>query len=74
MQTREGEMIKSCLDGMNYTIKRIFNGMVVLESKSGNKQILTEVDTLNIRSFYEKIERNEIQKIDFRVGVDRTPD
>jgi len=71
MQTREGEMIKSCLDGMNYTIKRIFNGMVVLESKSGSKQILTEIDTLNIRSFYEKIERNEIQKIDFRVGVDR---
>ena len=73
MQTREGEMIKSCLDGMDYTIKGIFNGMVVLESKSGNKQILTEVDTLNIRSFYEKIERNEIQKIDFRVGVDRIP-
>ena len=47
MQTREGEMIKSCLDGMNYTIKRIFNGMVVLESKSGSKQILTEIDTLN---------------------------
>ena len=38
MQTMEGEMIKSCLDGMNYTVKTIFNGMVVLESKSGNKQ------------------------------------
>ncbi len=73
MQTREGEMIKSCLDGMNYTIKRIFNGMVVLESKNGNKQILAEIDTLSIRSFYQKIERNEIQKIDFRVGVDRIP-
>ena len=73
MQTMEGEMIKSCLDGMNYTVKTIFNGMVVLESKSGNKQILTEVDTLNIRSFYEKIERNEIRKLNLRVGVDRTP-
>ena len=72
MQTREGEIIKSCLDGMDYTIERIVNGMVVLESKSGNKQILTEIDTLNIRSFYQKIEPNEIQKSDFRDGVVKT--
>ena len=68
MKTREGEFIKSCLDGMDYTIGRIVNGMVVLDSKSGNKQILTTIDTLNIRSFYQKIEQNEIQKSDFREG------
>ena len=60
MKTREGEIIKSCLDGMDYTIARIVNGMVILNSKSGNKQILTTIDTLNIKSFYQKIEQNEI--------------
>ena len=66
MKTREGEMIKSCLDGMDYTIERIVNGMAVLHSKNGNKEILTEIVTLNIGSFYQKIERKEIQKSDFR--------
>ena len=66
MQRKEGDIIKSCLDGMNYTIKKIVHGMVVLESKGGNKQILTEIDNLNIGSFYQKIERNEIQKSDFQ--------
>jgi hypothetical protein len=65
MKMREGEIIKSRLDGMDYTIKRMVNGMVVLDSQSGNKQIITTIDTLNIRSFYQKIEGNEIQKSDF---------
>lgn len=62
MEPKEGQIIKSCLDGMDYTIKRIVNGMVVLDCKSESKQIMTTIDTLNIRSFYQKMEPNEIHK------------
>jgi len=54
MKTKEGDIFKRDLDGEEYTIKKIVNRMVVLESKDGKKQILTEIDTLQLKSFYEK--------------------
>ena len=60
MQTKEGDIFKSCLNGMEYGIKKIVNRMVLLESKDGRKQILTEVDSLKIKSFYQKLEQNKI--------------
>jgi len=52
MERKEGEVFKRVLDGAEYTIKKIANRMVVLESKDGKNQILTEVDNLKIKSFY----------------------
>jgi len=54
METKQGDRVKSVLNGEDYTIKRIVNGMVVLESSNGKKQIMTGVDSLKI--FYEKKE------------------
>jgi hypothetical protein len=47
------------LDGVEYIIRKIVNRMVLLESKDGKRQILTEVDNLRIISFYQKTEWNE---------------
>ena len=54
MQTKEGDIFKSVLDGKEFTIKKIVNRMAVLESKDGRRQILTEVDNLKLKSFYQK--------------------
>ena len=59
MQTKEGDKFKNLLDGVEYIIRRIVNRMVLLESKDGKRQILTEVDNLRIISFYQKTEWNE---------------
>ena len=56
MQTKEGDIFKSVLDGEEFTIKKIVNRMAVLETKDGKRQILTEVDNLKSRSFYQKRE------------------
>ncbi len=60
MKTKEGDIFKSVLDGTEYTIKKIVNRMVVLESIDRKKQILTEVDNLKLESFYQKREANEV--------------
>lgn len=52
MEMKEGEIFKRDLDGAEYKIKRIVNRMVVLESIDGRRQILTEIGSLNIESFY----------------------
>jgi len=54
IKIEEGNKIKSSLDGEVYTITRIVNDMVVLESEDGKKQIMTGVDSLKI--FYKKEE------------------
>ena len=59
MDIREGEVFRHSLDGMSFTVKRIVNNMVVLESQDGKRQILTGVDTLKLRSFYLKGEHKE---------------
>jgi hypothetical protein len=52
MKTKDGDTIKSPLNGDYYKVKRIVNSMVVLESEDGKTQILTEVENLNL--FYKK--------------------
>ena len=59
MQTKEGDKFKNLLDGVEYIIRKIVNRMVLLETKDGKRQILTEVDNLRIISFYQKTEWNE---------------
>jgi hypothetical protein len=54
MKTKDGDTVKSFLNGNSYKVKRIVNSMVVLESEDGQSQILTEVENLNI--FYQKKE------------------
>jgi hypothetical protein len=52
MKTKDGDTVKSFLNGNDYKVKRIVNSMVVLESEDGRTQILTEVENLNL--FYKK--------------------
>jgi len=54
MKPRSGDILKSILDGEDYIIKKVVKNMAMLESQSGGKQILTEIDTL--RLFYRKKE------------------
>ncbi len=52
----EGDIFECLLDGMEYVVKHIVNKIVVLQSRSGDKQIITGVDTLTIKSLYRKRE------------------
>jgi hypothetical protein len=54
MKTKDGDIVKSFLNGNDYKVKRIVNRMVVLESEDGQSQILTELENLSI--FYKKKE------------------
>jgi len=54
--TREGETYKSLLDGTEFVVKRIAKERVLLQSKEGNRQIVTQVETLKIKSFYQEKE------------------
>jgi hypothetical protein len=54
MKPKSGDILKSILDGEDYIIKKVVENMAMLESQTGKKQILTEVDTL--RLFYRKKE------------------
>jgi hypothetical protein len=60
MKTKEGDIFKSALNGVEYAIKKIVNRMVLLESIDGKRQVLTEVDNLKLGSFYQKTKWNEI--------------
>lgn len=59
-----GDIFESLLDGTEYVVKNIVNNMAVLHSKWGDKQIITEVDTLEIEALYRKKENeyNEHEK------------
>jgi hypothetical protein len=52
MKTKDGDTVKSLLNGNYYKVKRIVNSMAVLQSEDGQSQILTEVENLNL--FYKK--------------------
>ena len=54
MKTKDGDTVKSFLNGNYYKVKKIVKSMAVLESEDGRSQILTEVETLNL--FYKKKE------------------
>ena len=61
---KEGDIFESLLDGTEYVVKDVVNKMVVLQSSKGNRQILTEVETLKTKLFYrgkEKKVTNEIR-------------
>ena len=51
MKIKEGNEVRSDLDGKDYAVKTIVNGMVILKSNDGEKQIVTEIETLKI--FYK---------------------
>ncbi|HUL22071.1 MAG TPA: hypothetical protein VLZ10_11490 [Thermodesulfobacteriota bacterium] len=54
---KEGDIFESLLDGMEYVVKDIVNKMVVLQSREGDRQILTEAETLKTKSFYREREK-----------------
>ncbi len=54
MKTKDGDTVRSFLNGNTYKVKKIVNSLAVLESEDGRSQILTELDTLNL--FYKKKE------------------
>ncbi|MGZ3536293.1 MAG: hypothetical protein ACXU9K_13825 [Thermodesulfobacteriota bacterium] len=49
-------MFKSLLNGSEYIVKKIANKMVMLDSKNGKSQILTGIENLGIKTFYQKEE------------------
>ena len=55
MKTKDGDTVKSLLNGNYYKVKRIVNSMAVLQSEDGQNQILTKVENLEL--FYKKKER-----------------
>ncbi len=54
---KQGDIFESLLDGMEYVIKDIVKSMVVLQSRNGNRQIVTGAETLMIKSFYREKEK-----------------
>jgi hypothetical protein len=54
METKEGDTVRSILNGIEYKVKKIVENMAVLESQDGKSQIITEVDTLKL--FYREKE------------------
>lgn len=54
MTIKEGEKVRSNLNGKGYEVKAIKNKLVVLDSEDGSGWIITEKDIL--RMFYKKLE------------------
>ena len=54
MKTKDGDTVKSILNGKYYKVKKIVKSMAVLQSEDDQSQILTEVENLNL--FYKKRE------------------
>ena len=57
MGTKEGDTVRSILNGIEYKVKKIVEKMAVLESQDGKSKIITEVDTLKL--FYR--EKEDVQ-------------
>ena len=51
-----GLLSKSFLNGSGNIVKKIANKMAVLEPKNGEGRILTGIENLGIRTFYQKEE------------------
>jgi len=54
VKIKEGDKVRSFLNGDDYKVKRIVSSRVVLESEDGQSQILTEVENLDL--FYRQKE------------------
>jgi hypothetical protein len=48
MDRKEGDTVRSILNGVEYKVKKIVEKMAVLESQDGKSKIVTEVDTLKL--------------------------
>ena len=57
-ETKDGDTLKSLLNGKYYKVKRIVKSMVVLQSEDGQSQILAEAEKLGL--FYKKKERIKV--------------
>jgi len=54
---KEGDIFESLLDGTEYVVKNIVNKMVVLQSRRGDRQILTASETVKTKSLYREKEK-----------------
>ncbi len=54
---KEGDIFESLLDREEYVVKSIVNNMVVLQTRKGDRQILTGIETLKTKSFYREKEK-----------------
>ncbi len=54
---KEGDIFESLLSGTEFVVKDIVNKMVVLQSKGGDRQIITGIETLGIKSLYKEKEK-----------------
>ena len=59
---KEGDIFESLLDGTEYVVKDIVNKMVVLQSRKGDRQILTATETLKTKSLYREKEKKLNQR------------
>ena len=60
MDIKNGDMFRQASDGEDFVVKKIVKDMAVLESQDGKRQILTEVNTLKLKSFYLKKENKDL--------------
>jgi hypothetical protein len=60
MNIKEGDIFKKSSDGVDFEVKKIVNNMAVLESQDTKRQILTEVNILQLKSFYLKKENKDL--------------
>ncbi len=54
---KEGDVFESLLSRIEYVVKSIVNKMAVLQSRKGDSQIITGIETLKMKSFYRKKEK-----------------
>ncbi len=54
---KEGDIFENLLEGTEYVVKNIMNKMVVLQSREGDRQILTGVEALKTNSLYREKEK-----------------
>jgi hypothetical protein len=53
---KEGDIFERLLDGTEYVVKNIVSKMVVLQSRKGDRQILTAAENLKTKSLYREKE------------------
>ena len=54
MTITEGEVFRNTTDGADFIVRKVVNDMVVLRSRDGKRQIITEMRTLTSTPFYQK--------------------
>ena len=57
MKVKEGDEVRSELDGEDYVITRIVGRRLVLKTKNGEKEIITGMESL--RTLYKKREESK---------------